>query len=207
MDDGLEALAEDGSAGILGDYLAMNSGYVSPLAPGVWVVHNRNKVLFSEGKADYGLGLETLAEDGDPSVLADLLAAGDFQSGVFNTPVGADGPGPLMPGQAYEFSFDAMGGEYLSFASMLVHTNDLFFSPSERGIRLFDGNKATEGDITALIKLWDAGTELNEYPGAGIHQPARLNGGIVENGLVMGVDDAFAYPATDQVIEVTITKN
>jgi hypothetical protein len=204
---GLEALAEDGMPGTLGGYLAMNSGYVSPLAPGVWVIHNRSKVLFDEGKTDHGDGLEALAEDGDPSGLASWLASQGYQSGVFNTPLGAAGPGPLMPGQSYSFSFDAKGGEYLSFATMLVHTNDLFYAPSERGIRLFNGNLAAEGSITTEIKLWDAGTEVNEYPGAGIHQPARLNGGVDENGVVMMVDDEYTYPAINQVIEVNITRN
>ena len=205
--EGLEALAEDGKPGMLGEYLAMNSGYVSPLAPGAWVVHNKNKVLFEEGKADYGYGLEALAEDGDPSGLAEWLADEDYQSGVFNTPSGADEPGPLMPGDSYSFSFKANIGEYLSFATMLVHTNDLFFAPGERGIRLFKGDWPADGNITQKIKLWDAGTEVNEYPGTGIHQPARLNGGVDENGVVMPVDDEFTYPDVDQVVEVTISLN
>ena len=112
-----------------------------------------------------------------------------------------------MPGESYSFSFEAKGGEYLSFATMLVHTNDLFFAPSRRGIELFNGHMPVEGNITSEIYLWDAGTETNEYPGAGIHQPARLNGGIDENGVVMMVDDGFVYPDTDMVIKVTIMKN
>lgn len=203
--EGLEALAEDGAAGTLGNYLDANSGYVSPLAPGVWVIHNRNKVLFEDSKVDNGSGLEELAEDGDPAVLAEWLAAQGFQSGVFHTPQGAAGPAPLLPGQSYSFSFDAHQGEYLSFATMLVHTNDLFFAPEQRGIRLFLGNEALEGTITERIYLWDVGTEKNEYPGAGIHQPARLNGGIDEHGTVMMVNDGFAYPHVDQVIDVSIT--
>lgn len=203
---GLEGLAEDGAAGTLGNYLASNSGYVSPLAPGVWIVHNQNKPLFDEGKPDYGLGLEGLAENGDPSDLGGWLAAEGFNSGVFNTPDGAGAPGALMPGHSYSFSFEAKAGEYLSFATMLVHTNDLFFAPEQRGIRLFSGSTAKQGEITNEIKLWDAGTEINEYPGAGIHQPARLNGGVDENGMVMMVNDGFMYPNVDQLIKVTIVK-
>ncbi len=33
-----------------------------------------------------------------------------FQSGVFNTPIGDDGPGPATPGKSYEFSFHAGRG-------------------------------------------------------------------------------------------------
>jgi len=204
--EGLEGLAEDGDAGPLSEYLAMNSGYVSPLAPGVWVVHNKNKPLFDDGKMDYGNGLEALAENGDPSELAGWLSSKEYNSGVFNMPNGASAPGALMPGQTYSFTFDAKGGEYLSFATMLVHTNDLFFAPAQRGIKLFNGNQAIIGEITSDIKLWDAGTEVNEYPGAGIHQPARLNGGIDENGNVMMVNDGFMYPDVGQIINVTIEK-
>ena len=198
--NGLEALAEDGDPSMLGHYLKMNSGYVSPLAPGAWVVHNKNKPLFDSWKADYGYGLEALAKDGMPGDLAEWLEMQGYQSGVF-------GSGPLMPGHSYTFDIHAKAGEYLSFATMLVHTNDLFFSPDERGIRLFHGHEPMTGEITEYIGLWDAGTEVNEYPGAGIHQPARLNGGVDEDGIVMPVDDEFTYPAVDKMIKVTITKN
>lgn len=50
---------------------------------------------------------------------------------------------------------------------MLVHSNDLFFAPAERGIRIFNGHMATEGSITTQVILWSAGTEVNEYHGAG----------------------------------------
>lgn len=205
---GLEGLAEDGAAGPLGDYLMMNSGYVSPLAPGVWAVGTSNdKPLFMEGTSDYGAGLEALAENGDPSVLSSSLQSNGFVNGVFNTPASVGSPGPLMPGDSYSFSFTAEVGQYLSFATMLVHTNDFFFAPQEMGINLFNGEQGISGDITSLIKLWDAGTEVNEFPGAGIHQPARLNGGMDENGIVKMANDGFSYPSVEKVIKVTIAKN
>ena len=205
---GLEGLAEDGAAGPLGEYLTMNSGYFSPLAPGVWVVGARNdNPIFMEGMTDYGLGLEALAENGDPSGLATSLQNGGYASGVFNTPANVGSPGPLLPGDSYNFSFQAEAGEYLSFASMLVHTNDFFFAPDEMGISLFSGDQGISGDITNNIKMWDAGTEVNEFPGAGIHQPARLNGGMDENGSVMMANDGFNYPDVDEIVKVTIVKN
>lgn len=199
---GLEKLAETGGASDLVDYLAMNSGYVSPIAPGVWVVHHKNdKPIFTENTPDYGMGLEPLAEMGDPSALYASLMGDDFKSGVYNTPVGASSPAPLFPGDKFTFTFEGKAGEYLSFADMLGASNDLFFAPGEMGIKLFNGNQAIGGDITDQLMLWDAGTEVNEYPGA------QTQANTVEGGNVRMVDDGFTYPAVDKVIKVTIMKN
>ena len=205
---GLKGLAEDGDPSGLAGHLDMNSGYVSPLAPGAWAVHSPEvSPIFMSNESDLGEGLEDLAENGNPSGLAASLGSktGVISSGAFNTPLGASGPGPLMPGSSYEFTFDAEEGDYLSFATMLVHTNDLFFSPSEMGIALFSGDSPISGDITSKVMLYDAGTEINELPGVGIHQPARLNGGMDENGKVRIVDDMFTYPAASSAVKITIT--
>ncbi len=203
---GLEHNAEDGDPAGLGEYLTMHSGYVSPIGPGVWVVYKKEDMpLFTEGMDDYGDGLEALAENGDPAELAASVMDTGFESGIYNTPVGAGGPGPVMPGEKYSFSFKAEAGDYLSFASMLGQSNDLFFAPGDMGIQLFNGSEPVNGEVTDMIMLWDAGTEVNEYPGAGIHQPAQMNGGMDENGHVMMVNDDFTYPAVGQMIKVTIT--
>ena len=200
--NGLEDLAETGNAGPLSAYLEMYSGYVSPVAPGVWVVHKKwQKPIFTEGEPDYGDGLEMLSEVGDPTGVYNSLVDNGYETGVYNTPDGAAGPGPLFPGQTYTFTFEAHAGEYLSFASMLGKSNDEFFAPGDMGIRLFNGNHAISGDITSQIKLWDAGTEINEYPGAGIHQGA---GETEESNNVMVVNDDFMWPEVPQVIRVTI---
>ena len=45
-----------------------------PLTPPVWVIHTAPAPLFAEGADDYGEGLETLAETGDPSGVAAAIA-------------------------------------------------------------------------------------------------------------------------------------
>ena len=208
--NGLEGLAEDGANTTLLDDLAAGSGYVSPFAPGVFAVHdNTVKPLFETGQTDRGDGLEGLAEDGDPGSLDAALAAttGVSVHGIFNTPVGASAPGPIGPGDSYSFTFEAGANDYLSLATMLIHTNDLFYAFGENGIALFENGSARTGDLTNLLDLWDAGTEVNEYPGAGNAQPARGGGnsGAAENGNVVIVNDGFTYPSVSEAIKVTIT--
>lgn len=179
------------------------------LAPGVFVVHADPAPLFSTGEADRGSGLEALAEDGDPGSLAEALNdyMGVQQVGIFNTPEGSDAPGALAAGNAYVFSFIATPHTYLSFASMFVQSNDLFYAPSEEGIALFnDEGLPITGEITELIFLWDAGTEVNEAPFEGANQAPRQTGpdsGEDEDGAVQLVNGEFSYP--DNVIVVTIS--
>ncbi len=117
--------------------LSTSAGSVAvPLSPGAYVVHKagRNKLLDPRDQATPAL--EALAEDGDPSGFPSQVPG----SKVFNTPVGADGPGPLLPGQTYSFSFDAKPGYELSLATMFVQSNDWFYTTvsDTHGIGLFD---------------------------------------------------------------------
>lgn len=68
------------------------------LSPGLWVAHDKDVTLFKEGQAA-SRGLEMQAEDGNPEGLAKMLEAQNHTGhGIFNTPVGADSPGPIGPG-------------------------------------------------------------------------------------------------------------
>lgn len=208
--DGLQAIAEDGDAAMLALYLADRTGLTSPLSPGAYAVHTDGMPLFTEGEADRGEGLEAVAEDADPTELGMSLQDRSevTQAGVFNVPEGADEPGPILPGNAFEFMLMAAPGQRLSLATMLGQSNDLFYAPADSGVALFDGDTPREGDVTAEFLLWDAGTELNETPGAGPNQAPRQaapGDGAEENGSVRSVDDEFEYPATDAVLRVTLT--
>ncbi|MGW8268696.1 MAG: spondin domain-containing protein [Longimicrobiales bacterium] len=208
---GLERIAEDGDVTALSAATRDRTGLTSPIAPGVYAIHTGSSVLFAASQPDRGEGLEMLAEDADPGALRTAVAgkSGVTDTGIFNTPAGASGPGPAFPGDAFVFSFSAMPGDRLSLASMLGQSNDLFFAPAEAGIALFDGlDNPLNGDLTGMILLWDAGTEKNEFPGVGPNQAPRQPGpntGPAENGTVRQVNDGYAYPRVDQVIRVTIT--
>jgi len=209
--EGLEALAEDGDPAELADSLAARTGLTSPLAPGAWAVHASGTPIFAEGSPDTGSGLEALAEDGDSSALANALAGHEdvLSAGAFDTPDGATEPGPLPPGSSYSFEIEAFDGDRLSFATMLVKSNDLFFAPGGTGLALFDASGAPiSGDVTADVALWDAGTDANQWPGAGPDQPMHQSGpdtGAADpDDTVRPVDDGHTYPPVDEIATVTI---
>ncbi|MEP5255978.1 MAG: spondin domain-containing protein [Winogradskyella arenosi] len=214
---GVEAIAEDGNAAPLSDYTADNTGVTYPSSPGIFVVHEGNTMpLFTSGVTDYDLGLEYIAEDGNTAVLADNLSAleGQISGAVFNTVDGGSGPGPLLPGNTYTFSFTAEAGNSLSFASMLAATNDVLFATQDTGIELFsaDGTPLS-GDITDEVYLWDAGTEVNEQPAIGpntVTNQLAADTGMVETEpvqLLSNVNDGYDYPSVNTVLKITITAN
>ncbi|MFH1734549.1 MAG: spondin domain-containing protein [bacterium] len=211
--DGLESLAEDGDPSGLGSYLDTESGLATPLAPGVWVVHTSDMPFFAEGQPDFDEGLEDLAEDGDPGVLSTSLIgqAGIVLKGVFNTPDGSSAPGVLEPGSTYSFTFDADAGDRLSLATMFVQSNDLFYGFGENGLALFNDQGPITGDKTGSIRLWDAGTEANQWPGVGPDQAPRQfgpNAGATDpDNTVRQVNDGYTYPANNEIIKITITTN
>lgn len=180
-------------------------------SPGVWLTHNSSDPLFTIGEKDRGQGIEAIAEDGNPTMLAKSLQnqSGVLSSGVFNTAVGAAKAGGIRPGQVFEFAISAKPGEKLSFATMFGQSNDWFYAPSGGGIALFDRNGTPiSGDITSQIALLNAGTEVDEEPGIGPNQGPRqkaMNTGVDENGVVQVVNDPSAFAQTNKVMRVTIT--
>lgn len=133
-----------------------------------------------------------------------------LKTGTFDTALDATQPGPIGPGQVYEFTFTAPPGARLSFASMFGQSNDFFVAPDEEGIELYPGGVPVAGDVTSEISLWDAGTEINQEPGAGADQAPRQaapdTGADDPNDLVRLADDTFGnLPAIADYLEVTLT--
>lgn len=182
------------------------------LSPGMFVLSEKSAPLFTEGKPARKNGLEMQAEDGDPSGIVAALEMMHHSSnlhGVFNTPLGAMGAGPIRPGDAFEFTVTAMPGMKFFMTQMFGQSNDWFYAPGPKGIALFDGKDVpVSGDITDQFYLWDAGTEKDEEIGIGPNQGPRqkgLNTGADEGGVVHRVkDDRWAGKNT-AYFRVTIT--
>lgn len=183
--------------------------YPFALSPGLFYANHKSMYFFNEGKKADG-ALEAQAEDGNPELLSKklLTKVGSVYMGIFNTPVGNDKPGPLLPGGVYEFTFKAEEGMKFNLIAMYGQSNDLFYAPKQ-AFDLFDSNGTPlSGDITDRLLLWDAGTEKNQAPGVGDEQAPRqkkANTGMAENGVVGLVKDGFSYPSTQDVLRVTIT--
>lgn len=185
----------------------------APNSPGLWIVHTGRNVVFTRGKVDRGVGLESQAEEGNPAKLAAAVrrAKGVVASGVFDTPVGDAAAGPALPGKAYEFRFQASPGQRLTFTTMFGQSNDLFYAPAGEGIPLFARGEPVHGDVTSLLHVYDAGTEVNQEPGFGPDQAPRQaapNTGAAERAPVRRIEDVkdgFRYPPVGDVLRVTIT--
>ncbi|MEM7531572.1 MAG: SdrD B-like domain-containing protein [Chloroflexota bacterium] len=189
------------------------SGIPSPFSPGVWAVHDASRPLFTIGRPDRGQGLEAIAEDGNTANLVPFLGSRDgvASSGVFNTPVDGNAPGPILPGQAYEFMITTTpDAGRLSFATMLVQSNDIFAGPVDVGIKLFDSNgDPISGDISDLSDLWDAGTERNEALLTGPNQVIRqgdANTGPGESGVSAFVNSTRSYPTPGGIVDIAVTE-
>ena len=144
-----------------------------------------------------------------------------LKSGVYNTKVGGTTPGPLAPGDAFEFTFTAGKGQKLAFASMLGQSNDWVFATAPGGFDLYENGVAISGDVTANISLWDVGTEVNEEPAVGAHtlpnQASSVDGPgaadpdstvrRISSPTMLSNGTMFNVPAVSAMIRVTVTPN
>ena len=212
---GLAAIANAGMPDALVAALGAHTGITGVLGPGPYASHTGSGVLFMPGMPA-SAGLKVYAETGDPTMLAGEVTPEDgiHQMGAFAVPVGGTGIGPLHPGQAYEFTVAGRPGDMLTFATGFAQANDLFYAPGPDGIALFpDGARPFSGDVTDMLTLWDAGTELNERPGSGLNQVLRQtapNMGTPEMEMVDERKVCFVFPDITNAmdfIKVTITAN
>ncbi|HEY5948656.1 MAG TPA: spondin domain-containing protein [Kofleriaceae bacterium] len=122
--------------------------------------------------------------------------------------------GNITPGQAYEVRFTAGPGQYLTFATTLIESNDWFFAPEPQGIPLYVDGKQLSGDVTSYVRLWDAGTELNQELGVGNatcgNQPMRDYGAPDPDSRVRMITETTnngqPIPAISSMIRATLAQ-
>ena len=182
-----------------------------PLAPGLLITHRGNFSLFQNNGAA-SLGLATMAETGDPGVLAGEVSGAP---GVASTDVllGQGVPVPVaVPGESNSIVITtSRGAKYFSAAGMLAATNDAFYAV--RGIRL-----PRNGKITVRGIAYDAGSEANnELNGQIPTTPLGNTDGVLDgdgegfihvHGGIHGVGDLVpaAHDWRNPVVEITIER-
>ncbi len=207
--DGMRLLAEAGDNSELVDGMKRLAGESTALGKAVFAVHQSGAPLFSIGARDLGVGLEQLAEDGNPDVLAASLAIDPRvkTSGALSRPAFQDGAeGSLYPAMKYVLEVEAEPGDRLSLATMLGNSNDWFYATEADGVPLTND----DGSISAreiAMELLDAGTEADQPlrygADTGPMQAAPGQGAVDPDTIVRGVARAHDLQL-DRVVRVTI---
>lgn len=152
----------------------------------LWLAaHNGSFDGFDVGSAG-GAGITAIAEGGDTSIIS-----GEFAGfGVDTTIAQTTGAPVFSPGETQSAVFnvgDASVNRYLSFASMIVPSNDLFFgNDNATAYEVFDSAGNFNGPFEILIfggDVYDNGSEVNNANGGAAF--SALGGtGVAENGVI-----------------------
>ncbi|MBC9794448.1 spondin domain-containing protein [Sinomicrobium weinanense] len=189
----ITAIAEGGNNEPLAVKTEENTGIITGLSPAIVVVYQGNEnPLFRTGEKDYGMGLKELAQKGDISGLMEALQNAEGIEAVYGV-----GEAPLPPGEEISIQIETTPDTKIAYATMFGYSNDWFYANSQ-GIAA-----GTTGDITAQTGLFDNGTGVDQYPGAGNNQAAFGGTPETEDKGITEVDAGYLPPVSD-VIRVTI---
>jgi hypothetical protein len=147
------------------DVTVTNLTNAQPLSPVAVIAHQDGYSVFTIGSAAT-VGLETLAEGGDNSM---LLSEADADANVFASGSGA---APIGPAGAETVNVEILESDLpvsrISVSTMLVNTNDAI-----SGVNGIDVSGLAVGDSwTGRAIVYDAGTEANTEAMSDIPGPA-----------------------------------
>ncbi|MBZ4192528.1 spondin domain-containing protein [Niabella beijingensis] len=205
--NGLTGIAEMGDITMLNTWLTQHTGIFTPLSPVLVVVYNGSvNPFYKTGENDRGEGLKELAQKGNADILAAALKT---KPGVKNVYVLKDAANTvLLPkingaaGGKVAQQLSLLPGDRIAIATMYGFSNDWFFATTGNDI---DG--AQKGDVTATIGLFDNGTAVNQYPGAGVTQANLAGTPLQESKAIQVVPNPNAFntlPAVGGMIKVTL---
>lgn len=205
--NGLTNIAESGDNSVLNTYLKDKTGIFTPLSPVLVVVYNgQENPFFKTGENDRGEGLKDLAQKGNADVLATALKMKQGVKAVYvlkdakNTVLlpridGADG------GKVSQM-ISVIKGDRIAIATMYGFSNDWFFATSGS-----DLDATQKGDLSSSIGLYDDGTAVNQFPGAGITQFNLAGTPLNESKPIQVVPNPNEYttlPSISNMIKVSI---
>ncbi|MBT1705637.1 spondin domain-containing protein [Fulvivirgaceae bacterium PWU20] len=205
--NGLTDIAEAGDNAALNAYLTGITGTFTPLSPVLVVVYRGSEnPFFRTGEKDRGMGLKELAQQGNADVLAAALktAAGvkavyvlkDMSNTVLLPRIDGAAGGKVSQ------QLTVAHGDRVALATMYGFSNDWFFATSGQ-----DLDATQKGDVSAMIGLYDNGTAVNQYPGAGITQFNLAGTPLDESKVIEAVPSANEFttlPSASNIIKVTL---
>lgn len=164
------------------------------LTPPLVAIHRGALDFFRVGRSATA-GIQQIAENGNLGPMIQRLEGNRHVSSFAVAASGEGLEGPLAPGESVSVALEAdPGSEFISFAAMLICTNDGFTGVS--GAKL--PNRVGE-EIRVYAPAYDAGTEINTQdfmdlvppcpilsgvmssePGAGMSNPDLAEGGVVK---------------------------
>jgi len=198
-----------------------NTSGTQPLSPPVVVLHNAptaaNGIQFFEVTQPASSEIVELAENGNIQPLVDA-ATGQLTAGTVSATAVAfpdpDNPGPIGPGGSSTLVLNLSNNDQvLSFASMVVCTNDGFTGVNSRPL-------STNASETFTAPIYDAGSETNVLslnywvPPCSGDAGTSENLGDAENGSIRlhpgqnhSENPVFNFKSGAEILEVTITRN
>lgn len=187
-------IAQMGNISKMVTKLNANTGIMTGLSPALVVVYSGDKnPIYELGKLDDGKGLKEIAQFGNVMKLQNSLKSVPNVKGIY-----VAGSAPVAPGNKVSTKIQVNPGDKIAYVTMFGFSNDWFYA-NEQSI-----DASTIGDVTSKTTLFDSGTGIDQYPGAGNHQ--ALFGGTpqAENVVISKVGNQFPNPSVQNVLKVTI---
>lgn len=205
--NGLTNIAEAGDNSALSTYVKSVTGIFTPLSPVLVVVYNGiNNPIYSLGQLDAGKGLTPLAQKGNADTLAAYLKTVKGVKAVYVLP--APTTNVLLPqiagkpGGIVSQQVNVVPGDRLAIATMYGFSNDWFFASVDNGV-----DATQKGDISGTIKLFDDGTAVSQFPGAGLTQFNLAGTPLKASQPISAVPNPNAFttlPGISSIIKVTL---
>jgi hypothetical protein len=205
--NGLTSIAEAGDNAPLSTYISSITGIFTPLSPILVVIYNGiDNPLYKVGEKDRNEGLKELAQKGDASVLAAFFKG---KTGIKSVYVlAAPTTSVLLPsiadqlGTAVSQEISVSKEDRIAIATMYGFSNDWFFATGAEGI-----DALKKGDASASISLYNNGTAVDQFPGAGITQFNLAGTPLSESTPISAVPNPNPFttlPAITKIVKVTI---
>lgn len=204
---GITAIAEQGNNAPLSATISAMTGIFTPLSPILVVVYDgTSNPIYTVGDYDSGKGLKALAQQGNADTLAASLKAMPGVKHVYVLP--APETNVLLPvingqpGGTVSQQLSVSKGDRLAIATMYGFSNDWFFATKGNGV-----DPTQPGDVSDSVGLFDDGTAINQFPGAGITQFNLAGTPLATRAPITAVPNPNAFttlPAIQDIISVTL---